>query len=385
MRLSKLMHDARESILREFEEFARTHTAPGASMDVKALRDHAAAMLDAFALDLEQPQSEPERERKGKGKGNAFRPDGGALTAAEEHGLARARSGFSLTETFAEYRALRASVMRHWTAAENSWSESQVQDVIRFNEAIDQAIAESIYEYSKAVAEYREMFLAVLGHDLRSPLNAVLNASTFLAENADLSERDARLARAIQASGRRMAELIEDILDFAVSRIGPGLPLDPQPADLGEIAREIVDESRVIHPGRQLRLARSGDLAGRWDERRLRQGMLNLIDNAVQHGAEDSPVTVTASQQGAGDDVVVAVHNLGPAIPPEERAAILEPFRRGSGPAAKAPPRRGHLGLGLYIARRVAEAHGGGLDVDSTPDRGTTFSLRLPRHPPEDG
>lgn len=379
MRLSRLILDNKESILRDFEEFARTHTSPGASMDVAALRDHAEGILEAFAHDLEQPQSKAEQERKAKG--DAPFSERGTSTAAQEHGLDRARSGFSLVEAFAEYRALRASVLRHWTATRTGTPESEVQDLIRFNETLDQAIAESIQEYSKAVTGYREMFLAVLGHDLRSPLNAVMNASAFLADNAELSERDERLVRTIQHSGGRMMELIADMIDFTSSQLGHGIPLRPRAADLGEIVAEAVGEARVTHAQREFRLTIGEELAGEWDVRRIRQAISNLLDNAVQHGAPDSAITTTVSAVAARGDLIVAVHNLGPAIPAGDQKRIFDPFRRGSSkPVDAEEPRRG-VGLGLYIARRVAEAHGGSLGVESAEDKGTTFTLQLPRRP----
>jgi signal transduction histidine kinase len=357
MRLSDLIRDRKEPILADFEKFARTHTSPGTSMDIGALRDHASGMLDAFARELEQPQTPAEQERKAKG--DAAPKDDGESTAAEEHGLDRARRGFSLDETFAEYRALRASVTQHWTEVGTGSARSEVEDLIRFNEAIDKAIAESIHEYSKVVRRYRDMFLAVLGHDLRSPLNAVLNASTFLTENARLSERDHRLAQAILGGAVRMRDLIDDMLDYTSSQLGAGMPLRRSAADMGEVADEVVRQSELTHPGREFRTEFRGDLTGHWDQRRIRQALLNLIDNAVQHGSPDSAVTVSVSGDEAGGDVVVSVHNLGVAIPAEARERIFEPFQRGASGEGAAEQGHDRKGLGLYIARRMAEAHGG--------------------------
>ena len=381
MRLSDLIRDRKEPILEDFEKFARTHTSPGVSMDIEALRDHASDMLDDFAREVEQPQTGAEQERKAKGDAPE---DDGEATAAEEHGVDRARRGFSLDETFAEYRALRASVIQHWTQAGIGSARSEVQDLIRFNEAMDQAIAESIHEYSKAVGRYRDMFLAVLGHDLRSPLDAVLNASEFLTKDAQLSDRDHRLVQAIRGSGVRMRDLIDDMLDYTSSQLGAGMPLHRSAADMGEVAEEVVRQSEVTHPGREFRTDFRGDLSGQWDPRRIRQALLNLIDNAVQHGAPDSPITVCVSGDDAGGNVVVSVHNLGTPVPDEARERIFEPFQRGASGEAAREGGSERKGLGLYIARRMAEAHGGALEVDSSPDGGTTFSIRLPRVSPNE-
>ncbi len=147
MRLAELLRARKEDILQEFEDFARSHTAPGTTMNVEALRDHASSILAAMARDLDQPQTDAEQERKGKGDSPG--PDGLAPTAAEEHGRGRAQRGFTMEETFAEYRALRASVMRYYVAVRSHSHEGDVQDVIRFNEAIDQSLAESITEYAR--------------------------------------------------------------------------------------------------------------------------------------------------------------------------------------------------------------------------------------------
>ncbi len=378
MRLSVLIRDHKEAILEDFAKFARTHTAPGTSMDIEGLRDHASGMLDTFAREMEEPQTGAEQERKSKGDEDTEDDEGS--TAAEDHGVDRARRGFSLDETFAEYRALRASVMKHWTEAGTGSGESEFEDIVRFNEAIDKAIAESIHEYSKAVRQYRDMFLAVLGHDLRSPLDAVLNASEFLTEDAELSERDHRLAQAIRGSGVRMRDLIDDMLDYASSELGAGMPVRRSATNMGEVAEEVVRQSELTHPGREFRTELRGDLAGEWDLGRIRQALLNLIDNAVQYGSPGSATLVSVS--GAEDgDVVISVHNLGVAIPDAARERIFEPFQRGSAVADDEGDGEGH-GLGLYIARRMAEAHGGGLEVESSPEGGTTFSIRVPRDPP---
>jgi len=382
MRLSALIRNRKESILEDFEKFARTHTVPGVSMDIAALRDHASGMLDDVARDVEQPQTGAEAERKSKG--DAAPKDEEDSTAAEEHGVDRARRGFSLDETFAEYRALRASVMQHWSQAGIGSAQSEIEDLIRFNESIDQAIAESIHEYSKSVGRYRDMFLAVLGHDLRSPLDAVLNASTFLTENARLSEPDHRLAQAIRGSGLRMKDLIEDMLDYTSAQLGASMPLRRAAADMGEVADEVVRQSEVTHPGREIRTEFRGDLTGEWDQRRIRQALLNLIDNAVQHGSPDSAITVSVSGDEGGGDVVVSVHNFGVPIPAEARERIFEPFERGASGEAAAEGDHERKGLGLYIARRMAEAHGGALQVETSLDGGTTFAIRLKRDSPNE-
>ena len=252
MRLAELLRERKEAILQEFEDFARTHTASGTSMDVEALRDHASGMLEAMALDLEQPQTDAEQARKGRG--DALTTVDEPRSAAEEHGLGRAQRGFTMEETFAEYRALRASVMRYYTIERSDPDAADVQDVIRFNEAIDQALAESITEYARAVNRYRDMFLAVLGHDLRSPLNAVLSASTVLAEHSDLCGRERQLASTIVHSATTMGGLIENLLEYTAEELGQGITVRRAPVDLSEIAADVIREAGVSRPGRGIHL-----------------------------------------------------------------------------------------------------------------------------------
>jgi signal transduction histidine kinase len=373
MRLPRFIAASSEAILAEFEEFARTHTGAGDAMDIRALRDHAEGMLTAIALDIEEPQSD--REQRRKSKGDAPQERDAAPTAAERHGADRAGSGFTLAEMFAEYRALRASVLRLWTRERSSMDEVDLQDLIRFNEAIDQALAESITEYSVGIEHYRDMFLAILGHDLRSPLGAVITASSFLVSDGGLAGENLTMASRIRSSGERMLALVSDLLDFTRSRLGRGIPITRSQTDLATLAREALDETRAHHPERRFRLEASGELRGQWDGSRVRQALSNLIQNAVQHGDAATPIVVTAS--GDGDEVVLAVQNRGAVIAPEDRERIFDPFKSLAS-ARKHEHDQDSMGLGLYIAQQIAVAHGGGIEVESSGELGTTFRLHLP-------
>lgn len=374
MRLKDIILTDMEGILADFEDFARTHTAAGASMDVHALRDHAEEMLRGFVLDMETEQSDS--EQRDKSRGDAPMLPGGRMSAATQHGHDRADSGFTLDEMFAEYRALRASVLRHWIGQSGSANDESVRDMIRFNEAIDQAVAESITRYSGTLNENREMFLGVLGHDLRTPLSAVLTAAGFLTDEQCLDDRSRVLVQTVVRSGTRMTELVDDLLDFTLARLGRGIPIERAPADMTAIVRDTVDELRLINPDREFRMECVGDLAGSWDRRRITQVVSNLVLNAVQHGAATSAITIVARSEG--ETVIVAVRNRGATIRESDLAEIFEPFSRRA--AQLLEHREGRsIGLGLYIAQQVAHAHGGEIDVDSSSERGTTFTLRLPR------
>lgn len=375
MRLAQFIAENSEAILSDFEEFARTHTAAGDTMHIAALRDHAEAMLAAIALDISEHQSDEEQEIKSKG--DAPPSEDSAPTAAERHGTDRAVSGFTLQEMFAEYRALRASVLRLWTdAGERRLDPTDVDDLIRFNEAIDQSLAESITRFSTALERSREMFLAILGHDLRTPLGAVLTASAFLVSDGELAPKNLTLATRILSSAERMRKLVRDLLDFTTARLGHGIPITRADADIADIAREALAEIGGQSADRELRFVATGDTRGQWDAQRISQAISNLVGNAVQHGAVGTPVRVEVS--GLAGEVVVSVNNEGPVIGAENVGQIFDPFTRMPPADADRDVDRS-MGLGLYIAQQIAMAHGGWIEVRSSEAEGTTFLLHLPR------
>jgi PAS domain S-box-containing protein len=229
-------------------------------------------------------------------------------------------------------------------------------------------------ELAQALA-FRDQVIGILGHDLKNPLGAVRALATLLQRRADLPAAARGSVEEIERATERMLELIGTLLDFATSRFTGTLPVAPVPSDLREVCRAAVDELRAASPGRRIDLELQGDATGSWDPARVAQVVSNLVANALQHGAPGAPVAVRV--RGRPGDVVVAVRNEGPAIPPELRAVMFEPFCRGS--SLRDAARARGLGLGLYIAREIVRAHGGSIDVESDDARGTTFTVRLPR------
>lgn len=223
---------------------------------------------------------------------------------------------------------------------------------------------------ARAAADLREQFVAVLGHDLRNPLNSVGATAELLARRAepDLAATGERL----RATVRRMAALIEDVMDFTRSRLGSGIGIAPAPTeDLAEALLDVVAELRDSHPQRQVevRLALAGPVV--CDRGRLQQLLSNLLGNALAHGAPDRPVRVEGwTEPGL---LVLAVTNGGEPIPPEHAQKIFEPYWR---PAHSTPG--GGLGLGLHICAQIVKAHGGTLTVQSSRENGTRFEARLP-------
>jgi signal transduction histidine kinase len=376
MRLPDFIRANREPILAEWEAFARTCAPASGTMDIAALRDHANAMLSAIAADLATSQTGHAQSEKSKGHARAADPE--APTAAGEHGAGRAKSGFTVEQMVAEYRALRASVIRLWTKAEGALGAEDMDDLTRFNEAIDQSLAESVVRYDEGVEQAKETFLAILGHDLRTPLGAIYSSASFMLDTGELEEPHRTLAARIAGSAKRTVTMVGDLLDFTRSRLGGGIPIVRAETSLGKIVHDVIDEISAAHSRCRIRVDTRGEQRGDWDAARLSQALGNVIGNAVQHGADGT--TVTVDIQGGPSHVTIAVHNRGAVIPPEQLDGLFNPMTtRQSRRQAAARGPTGSLGLGLYIAERILSAHQGHITVESSEARGTTFTLFLPR------
>jgi len=379
MRLSQFIKSNLEQILVEWEAFASSLLSPGQVMTSLALRDHATQVLLAIADDIESDQTDLEQRYKSKG----FKQIAAAArTAAMTHGALRHLAGFDLRQLAAEFRALRASVLRLWLS-DGSGESSAFYQMTRFNEAIDQALAESIANYSDEVARSRDTFLAILGHDLRSPLSAIANSGLYLAAPGLLpagAPLDA--ARTVNRSAARMSGMIKDLLEYTKTRLGRVIPISPAPGSMEEICRIAYDEIRAVHPERIFKLEVSGDLRGRYDAERLQQVLVNLLSNAVRHGARDQPITLSAL--GDQEKVTVQVRNHGQPIPADQLQVIFNPLVQiPSSLVDEDSEPSTSLGLGLYIAKEIVTRHGGTIVAESSSKEGTIFSAHLPRMPLE--
>lgn len=374
MRLADFILANRAAILAEWEEFAKTCTPASGSMGIAALSDHASEMLTVIAEDLKTPQGGLEQSEKSKG--NAPAPADGERTAAEMHGTGRAESGFTMDQMVAEYRALRASVIRLWSKEQGEASSTDLDDLTRFNEAIDQSLAESITRFTQDLDHSKEMFLAILGHDLRTPIGAVLTSARFMLETKELPEPHLTLTSRIVSSTTRMNQMVGALLDFTRSRLGGGIPIAPAPMNMGKAVHDVVNEINAAHPDRKIEIDARGSLKGQWDCPRISQVLTNLIGNALEHGSDRTAVKIEV--QGDDKEVRVAIHNRGAAIAEDQMDGLFNAMKRHDiSPKADGPS--ANLGLGLYIADQIVRAHKGRIDVESSEQLGTTFTVRLPR------
>jgi signal transduction histidine kinase len=378
MRLSEFMLTHREEILSEWVAFARSCLPTANGMDLAMLRDHASEMLDTIAADLDTPQTKLEQVDKSEGKSDAEPDSATPDTAAQSHGAARAESGFTVEQMVSEYRALRATVIRLWIEAGGELTRKDLDDLVRFNEAIDQALAESTSRFTQDLDHSKEMFLAMLGHDLRTPLGAIIGSAHIMVNTKDLPEIALKRAFLILNSSQRMNALVGDLLDFTRSRLGGGIPIVRADMDMGRVCRQTVEELAALHPQRVVNFEASGPLQGQWDRARLTQAFSNVISNAVQHGSAKTPINVVI--RGDVDEVTLAVQNYGAIIPESEVDRIFNPMHRLEADKPVAP--RENLGLGLYITERIVAAHAGTIDVESSEEKGTTFTIHLPKRLP---
>lgn len=227
-------------------------------------------------------------------------------------------------------------------------------------------------EQLRQAVELEQLFVGIVGHDLRNPLSAILTSAELLQRRLK-DEPSSRAASRIVSSAKRASRIIHDLLDFSRVQLGQGLPMDPRPSDLHALVRRVFEEHEASHPGRRLELVQHGPGEGVWDPARLEQAVANLLSNALSYSPPDSPVRLES--EGLAEEVLVWVHNQGPPIPPELLSRLFEPFSRTS---HELEP-RGSLGLGLFIVSQVVKGHGGRIDVSSTAEEGTRFTLRLPR------
>ena len=373
MRLSTHLRSNAEDILLAWDAFAATLVQDGSMLDPATLRDHAGEILAAIADELDRPAT---------GKTPDTPPDAsdGASdeleAAAEIHADTRMVSGFAIDAMITEYRAFRTSIVKLWLAAGGGREQPRdMEDLVRFHEAMDQAIADSVARYTDQTKKSTDLFIGILGHDIRNPLGTISMSAQYLVRSGKLP---ASAAETIINSVVRINSVIEHVVDFTRVQSEGMMPIRRVPGDLVSQFVKILAETRVRYPRSVLSLESVGDFTGSWDEGRMGQLLSNLLANALTHGAPDQPVTVRLWEEAEG--VAFSVHNLGTPIPLKEQQLIFKPLVRGMASGKGEQRESAGLGLGLFICREIVRAHGGTLDVTSSADAGTCFTVHLPRH-----
>ncbi|WP_223739741.1 PAS domain-containing protein [Corallococcus sp. AS-1-12] len=227
-------------------------------------------------------------------------------------------------------------------------------------------------------AEFEQLLIGIVGHDLRNPISAITMAATSLARREDPDPRDQKAVARILSSAERAHRMLRDVLDFTQARLGGGIPMAPRDVDLLDLVRQVLDEVQQAHPERRLEVAGRGVTRLWCDPDRLAQVITNLVNNALAYGDAHCPVRVRLRGQAGG--VTLAVKNQGRPIPQHQLPHLFEPLKRAE---LRDGQRNAHgLGLGLFIVKHIVDAHGGRLRVRSTAQDGTTFLVQLPRRPP---
>lgn len=371
-RLHQFMIDNTESIVMEWEAFARTLLPASRDMSPLSLRDHIHQILEFFVADIQSPQTIDDEISKSRGK-SLNQP---GTTAAEDHAALRLSGGFDLGQMISEYRALRSSVIKLWRATGPAMDDTDFLEMTRFNEAVDQALAESASFYSKETLRSKDLLVGILSHDIRNPLQAIMLSAELSLKIGPLNDKQIMISGNIGECARRIDTLIDNLLDMTRARLGAGLQLNRSTMDMGIVGHQIVDEVRSAHPHHTIVVDLTPNLGGNWDKARVGQVFANLLSNAVQYGFKDYPIHVKIA--GDDDAVAIAIHNYGLAIGADKIGGIFDPMTRAV-PDLFDSKRSLNLGLGLYITHQIVTAHGGTIAVTSSVEEGTRFVATFPR------
>ena len=395
MRLADFIDANVEAILVQWEDFARSLWR-GAPTDPATLRDHAEQILRATAIDMRARQTPTQQSDKAKGIGAEGAASDDVDDASDLHAADRLGSGFHLSEVVAEYRALRASVLRLWGQSEPVPDLRDVDDLTRFNESIDQSLTKAIEGYAsraernqillaeehaarigaEAANRAKDIFLATLSHEMRTPLNAIVGWANVLGLSACTPENLQQGVLAIKRQAAAQAKLIDDVMD--VSRIVSGkMRLAVVASDLGFPIGAAIDATRAAADAKGITLTVDLDDAARpaaVDIDRIQQVVWNLVSNAVKFTPTGGQVRVTLSLDGS--DRVIQVVDNGIGIEQHFLPQVFERFRQADDSSRR---HFNGLGLGLSIVKHLVELHGGRVAVASAgAGLGSVFTVRLP-------
>ena len=400
MRLAEFILANVEPILAEWEAFAR-HIWPAGlndpATDPAMVRDHAEDILRATAEDMMSPQTALEQSDKSKGRGAKSATSSRIDSASALHGFSRVPSGFDLRALVAEYRALRASVIRLWRDSGPNPDLRDLDDLTRFNESIDQSLTEAVISFTEKSNQDREallaneqaarrdaeianrakdMFLATLSHEMRTPLNAIVGWTTILRMGECSESNLAEGLEVIERSTKAQVQLMEDVLDL--SRIVSGkVRLEISDCDLAKVINAGVGAVRPAAEAKNITLdVRLDPTVSRasCDAARIQQIVWNLLSNAMKFTRKGGTVRVTLNRERS--DLQIAVSDDGQGISADLLPYVFDRFRQADSSTRR---QYGGLGLGLSIVKHLAELHGGTVEAHSAGEgHGATFIVQLP-------
>ncbi|HEX4233300.1 MAG TPA: HAMP domain-containing sensor histidine kinase [Caldimonas sp.] len=354
MSLPHFLHESLDDILSEWER-----ESGGPAPERAARRLHFSRVLRAVAEEMKRAPA-----------------TAAATSPASARGAPAEAPHTDAEQLVGDYAALRATVVRQWRNKHPSPTPQDIDDLVRFNEAMDRSLAELTTTFSPTEPRPQALFLGVLNHELRTSVAAIMMSAQVLTHRSAPGSAEAKAAQRILRSCEQVRQTLDALSDFTKVRLGSQLEIDRVADDMGVLCRQAVDAFAHFDPERRIRLTADGDLGGDWDQVRIRDAIGGLIGNAARFASRGSTITIAADGRAA-DTVTITVHGDGTPIDVETLRTIFDPVAREDSEDAT----YAGLGLGLFIVREVVDAHGGQVTVDAAPGIGTTFTVVVPRHP----
>lgn len=370
MSIASFIREHRADLIEDWIRYARQLQPAAGKLSENQLRNSGAEILMAIAANMERRQSEAQQTEKSFG--TKSEGDAGFDSISVLHADDRRTQGFGLNDVVAEFRALRASVLRRWLAFGNIDPES-IQEMMRFNEAIDQALSESVHQYTKKVERARDLFAGVLAHDLRAPLAVLQNVVEIMQRDDTISPAGLRVSAIVQRSTLRMRTMIDDLLIFTRARMGQIQATNLTSLSMHTLCSSAIEEAQVLYPDASITLNCRGSPLGKWDAGQMGQLLSNLLSNAARYGDG----TIGLSIEDQGEWLELTVSNGGEPLPPSALPTLFDPLTRST-PRPDGRSWAAGIGLGLFICKSIVCAHQGTIRVESNAQR-TTFTIRLPR------
>jgi len=367
MRLSAFIKENIDTIIDEFEDFVRDIIVDEQDLTDQEIRDHMKSVVLDIANDMQESETPKEKEAKSKGLDESEKIESDAQT----HGATRVEQGMSITDINAEYRLLRAKILKLWMQGNDSISTQDFEDMLNFNEAIDAALSKSVIEYEKIIEDARNTFLGILGHDIRNPLGAIMGMTELLNRSNELSDKHQDLVISINQGARHALSITDNLLELTRIQMGSNLNVSLEKCDISAVCQSAVEQTQHAYPKSDIQFKTHGDLNGNFDYMRIQQIIENLLRNAIQHGDQSRSITLTANEKENAVEIIL--HNFGHVITPEKIENI---FKKYSLPEKGEQTR--NLGLGLYIVNEIVSAHNGHIEVTSDETDGTSFTVTLP-------